>query len=87
MGTSTEDGREESVEFTFEGNLVTARDIGSGVAASAEIKADALAMLAEALELHGGGGVPIEDEDAFLREMGVHPEEGSEDETPPPWLD
>lgn len=87
MGTRTEDGREEGVEFTFEDDLVTARDIESGVAASGVSKSEALSRLAEALELHEGGGEPIEDEDAFLQEIGVDPEEIDEDETPPPWLE
>jgi len=86
MSTTAEDGHGEGVEFTFEENLVTARDIETGVAASGESKPEALSMLAEALELHEGGGEPIEDEEAFLREIGVDPTEVEEDESPPPWL-
>ena len=87
MGTITEDDYEEGVEFTVEDELVTARDIKSGVAASGTSKSDALAMLAEALELYEGGGEPIEDEDEFLREVGIAPESIDEDQTPPPWLE
>ena len=86
MSTTAEDRREEGVEFTFEDDLVTARDLESGVAASGGSKAEALSMLAEALELHEGGGEPIHDEESFLREIGIDPEEIDDDETPPPWL-
>lgn len=86
MSSTAEDRREEGVEFTHEDDLVTARDIGSSVASSGESKAGALAMLAEALALHEGGGEPIDYEDAFLRETGIDPDEVDEDDSPPPWL-
>ena len=86
MSTATDDRREEGVEFTYEDDLVTARDIETGVASSGNSKAAALAMLAEALALHEGGGNPIEDEDQFLRDIGIGPDEIDEDESPPPWL-
>lgn len=70
------DCREEGVEFIHEeSGLVTARDLETGLAADGELKAEALAMLAEVLTLHEGGGEPIEDETTFLREMGLDPEE------------
>lgn len=87
MGTTTDEGREKGVTFTYEETLVTARDIESGVAASGESKSEALARLAEALELHDGGGEPIEDEDTFLQEIGIEPDDIDGDETPPPWLE
>jgi predicted RNase H-like HicB family nuclease len=87
MSTTAGDRREEGVEFTHEDGLVTALDLETGVAASGESKAEALSMLAEALELHEGGGEPIEDEAAFLREVGIDPEEVDADETPPQWLE
>lgn len=74
MASTSEEGRTEGVEFLHEEGLVTARDIETGVASSGETKAEALAMLAEALELHAGGGEPVEDEDAFLEEIGLDPE-------------
>ncbi len=83
----TENRREEGVEFSYGGDPVTARDIETGVASSGGSKAEALAMLAEALVLHEGGGEPIEDDDAFLREIGIDPDEVDEDDSPPPWLD
>jgi predicted RNase H-like HicB family nuclease len=86
MSKAADDHRKEGVEFTYEENLVTARDIETGVASSGNSKAEALAMLAEALALHEGGGNPIEDEDQFLRDIGIDPDEVDEDETPPPWL-
>lgn len=86
MSSIAEDRREEGVEFTYEDGLVTARDIESGVASSGRSKAEALAMLAEALTLHEGGGDSIDDEDAFLKELGIDPDE-IEDAGPPPWLE
>lgn len=88
VSTTAEDRREAGVEFTYDdAGLVTARDIESGVASCGESKAEALAMLAEALALHEGGGEPIEDEAAFFREIGVDPDDIDEDTSPPPWLD
>jgi len=87
MSSTAEDRREEGVEFTYEGDLVTARDIETGVASSGTSKSEALAMLAEALVLHEGGGEPIEDEDEFLRDLGIDPSEITEVESPPPWLE
>jgi len=43
MATSSENDRADGVEFTYEGDLVTARDVESGVAASGESKPVALA--------------------------------------------
>lgn len=79
--------RETGVEYTYEENLVTATDIETGIASSGETKSEALAMLSEALELHEGGGEPIEDEEAYLRENGIDPDEINEDQSPPPWLE
>jgi predicted RNase H-like HicB family nuclease len=87
MSSTAEDRREEGVEFTHEGDLVTARDLETGVAASGNSKSEALARLAEALLLHEGGGEPIEDEEAFLREIGIDPDEIDESESPPPWFE
>jgi predicted RNase H-like HicB family nuclease len=86
VSSTAENRREEGVEFTYEEDLVTARDIETGVASSGESKAEALAMLAEALALHEGGGEPVDDEEAFLREIGIDPDDVDEDDAPPPWL-
>lgn len=46
----------------------------TGVGARGETRREALAELDEAVALHRGeGGTPIEDEDAFLRELGIDP--------------
>jgi len=72
----SQNNRSEGVEYIQEDDgRITARDIETGVASYGETKAEALAMLAEALELHAGDGDPIEDEDAFLEELGIDPEE------------
>ena len=66
---------QDGVRFSYEEHLVTATDVETGVAASGGSKPDALAKLADALALHEGDGEEIEDEDAFLREIGLDPSE------------
>lgn len=61
MSTATDDRRKEDVEFAYEDDLVTARDIETGVASSGKSKAVALAMLGEALVLHERGRAVSED--------------------------
>jgi len=74
MASATRDNRSEGVEFIHEDDgRITARDIETGVASYGETKAEALAMLAEALELHAGGGEPVTDDD--LREFGLDPDD------------
>ncbi|WP_276299157.1 type II toxin-antitoxin system HicB family antitoxin [Halorussus lipolyticus] len=69
MGTKSESGQTDCVEFIYEDDgRITAKDTETGVASYGETKAEALAMLAEALHLHDGGGEPIEDTTAFLDE-------------------
>ena len=63
------------VELRDEGELITATDTESGVASSGRSKSEALAMLSEALRLHDGEGEEIADEDAFLRDIGIDPED------------
>lgn len=75
MARTSEEERTEGVEINRDEGLVTARDIETGVAASGKSKAEALGRLADALDLHAGGGEPIEDEDAFLEEIGLDPKE------------
>jgi hypothetical protein len=65
---------------------VTARDRKSGVAACGDTKSIALARLAEALRLHEGGGDPTENEEVFLREVGIDPDAIDVDASPPPWF-
>jgi len=50
---------------------ITAHDTETGVSPYGESKAEALRMLAEALELHEGGGEPVSADD--LREFGLDP--------------
>mgnify|MGYP006875068112 FL=1 len=84
MATTSEKDRADGVELTYEGNLVTARNVESGVAASGGSKPVALSRLADALTLHAGGGEPIDDEGLFLEEIGVDPDEVT-DADEPPW--
>ena len=77
MSTTAEDRHgDRGVEFIYEDDLVTARDRETGVAASGESRAEALAMLAEALELHDNDATePLGNEDEVLREIGLDPDE------------
>jgi predicted RNase H-like HicB family nuclease len=69
------------VDFIHEDDgRVTARDRETGVASFGETKAEALRMLAEALELHESGGESVTDED--LDEWGLDPEEFDDEELP-----
>lgn len=83
MSVNTANGREKGVEFIYEADgRITARDIETGIASYGETKAAALGMLAEALELHGGGD-PVTDED--LQEFGLDPNVDDDQELPE-WL-
>jgi predicted RNase H-like HicB family nuclease len=67
----------------------SAIDEAVGVASQGETREDALANLDEAVALHTGeAGEPIEDEEAFLRDLGIDPEEveGAEDRDLPEFM-
>ncbi|MCU4744312.1 type II toxin-antitoxin system HicB family antitoxin [Natronoglomus mannanivorans] len=81
MASASRNGRSEGVEFIHEDDgSITAVDLETGVASYGDTKPEALAMLAEALELHEGGGEPVTDED--LEEWGLDPD--AEDDEPLP---
>lgn len=82
MASATrDDGPEEGVEFIHEDDgSVTAKDLETGVASFGDTRAEALRMLAEALELHEGGGEPVSDDD--LRELGIDPDDADDRELP-----
>ena len=88
MGAKSERGRTDGVEFIYEDDgRITAKDIETGVASYGETKAEALAMLAEALHLHEGGGEPIEDTGGFLEdELNVDPDEIDGDKELPDFM-
>lgn len=76
MASSSTSGDETGVEFIVEDDgSITARDLETGLARGGDTKAEALTHLAEVLTLHEGGGEPIEDEAAFVEELGLNPEE------------
>ena len=78
MASATKDGSEESdgVEFIHESDgSITARDTETGLARGGETRAEALSQLAEVLALENDEGEPIDDEDAFLEELGIDPDE------------
>lgn len=79
--TTREDDPEEGVEFVHEDDSrITARDTETGVASYGETKAEALRMLAEALELHEEGGEPVDDAD--LRELELDPDDEGDESVP-----
>ncbi|MFU8866551.1 type II toxin-antitoxin system HicB family antitoxin [Natronococcus sp.] len=79
MASATRNDRSEGVEFVHEDDgTITAVDLETGVASFGDSKSEALAMLAEALELHEGGGEPVTDED--LEEWGLDPDAQDEKE-------
>lgn len=67
-------------------DLFVARDETTGVASQGKTKPEALAMLAEALELHEGGGELVEDEDKTLRDRGIGPGEIDGDRKRPEFM-
>ncbi len=92
MASATEDREGEGpdgVEFVREDDgTVTARDLETGLARGGESRAEALAHLAEVLELHEGGGESIEHPDQFLREeLDIEPHELETTEELPDFLD
>ncbi|MFC3959995.1 type II toxin-antitoxin system HicB family antitoxin [Halovivax cerinus] len=64
MSSTTRQDTTEGVEFVHEDDgQITAVDLETGVASYGDTKAEALSMLAEALELHEGGDEPVTDAD------------------------
>ncbi|WP_276258642.1 type II toxin-antitoxin system HicB family antitoxin [Haloglomus litoreum] len=64
----------------------TAIDEATGVASQGETREAALENLDEAVALHEGGGDPIEDEEAFLREVGIDPDDVEETKDLPEFM-
>lgn len=75
MASRAQEESDDGVEFSYDADkgLYTALDVETGVASSGHSRSEALAMLAEALELHEGGGEPVTDAD--LREWGLDPDD------------
>ena len=82
MASATRDlNNGEGVEFIHEDDgSITAKDIETGVASFGDTKAEALRMLAEAIELHEGGGDPVTEED--LDEWGLENSEPGDEKLP-----
>lgn len=69
-----EDDRTEGVEFVHEDDgSITARDLETGIASFGDSKAEALAMLADALSMEREE--PIEAESEFLADLGIDPDD------------
>jgi predicted RNase H-like HicB family nuclease len=84
MASTTRDKGNGGVEFVYEDDgRVTAKDIETGVASFGDDRAEALRMLADALDAHHGKGDSV-DEDELAAELGLDEDEiGSEGR--PPW--
>jgi len=79
MTSSTRDGEtehEDEIRMWREDDMWVITDVETGVTTQGETREDALEMLDEAVGLHKGEiGEPIEDEEAFMEELGIDPEE------------
>jgi predicted RNase H-like HicB family nuclease len=79
MASSTRDGdldREDEIRMWREEDMWVITDVETGVTTQGETREDALEMLDEAVALHKGEiGEPIEDEEAFMEELGIDPDE------------
>ncbi|SFK67099.1 hypothetical protein SAMN04487950_0504 [Halogranum rubrum] len=84
MASTTRDNGNGGVEFVYEEDgRVTAKDIETGVASFGDDRAEALRMLADALDAYHGKGEPVDD-DELAAELGLSEDEiGSEGR--PPW--
>jgi predicted RNase H-like HicB family nuclease len=84
MASTARDNRKDGVEFIHEDDgRVTAKDIETGVASFGDDRAEALRMLADALDAYHGKGVPVDESD-LAAELGLGENElGSEGR--PPW--
>lgn len=85
MASASKDSNGEGVRFVHEDDgSITAVDEETGVASFGDTKAEALRMLAEALELHEGGGKPVTDED--FEEWRLDPDTVEEEEEHPDFV-
>jgi predicted RNase H-like HicB family nuclease len=79
MASSTrlnENAVEQEIHLTKEDDWWVAKDVETGVASQGKTREEALEMMDEAVALHKGEiGEPIEDEEAFLEELGIDPDE------------
>lgn len=81
MAHSVRDDPSDDIRFIREPDgSITATDEETGLARGGRTRGEALASLAEALTLAEGGGTPIEDPEAFLRDkLGIEPDDFDED--------
>jgi predicted RNase H-like HicB family nuclease len=84
MASTTRDKGNGGVEFVHEADgRVTAKDVETGVASFGDDRAEALRMLADALDAHHGKGESVA-EDELAAELGLGEDE-SGSEGRPPW--
>lgn len=86
MASTTRDNGNGGVEFIYEDDgRVTAKDIETGVASFGDDRAEALRMLADALDAYHGEGQPV-DEEKLAAELGLDEDE-IRSEGRPPWAE
>ena len=84
MASTTRDNRNGGVEFIHEDDgRVTAKDIETGVASFGDDRAEALRMLADALDAYHGEGESV-DESELAAELDLDEDEAGS-EGPTPW--
>lgn len=85
MASSTRDTDPHDAEIRLwrEDEWWIAKDVETGVTTQGATRADALENLDEAVALHvGTEGDPIDDEDAFARDLGLDPESADTKDLP-----
>lgn len=80
-------GVEPTILLTDEDGGWVATDTETGVASQGETREKALEMLDEAVALHKGEiGEPVEDEDEFLRDLGIDSNESDSERGLPEFM-
>jgi predicted RNase H-like HicB family nuclease len=75
------------ITLTREDERWVVLDEATGVASQGETREEALRLLDEAVALHTGKiGEPVEDEEAFLQEIGIDPKEIDRDRDLPEFI-
>lgn len=80
-------GLDPTITLSKESDGWVATDTETGVASQGETREEALNMLDEAVALHTGEiGEPVEDEEEFLRDIGIDPDEVGQDRELPEFM-
>lgn len=83
MSNVVTDNRSEGVGFVHEDDgSITAKDRETGLARGGQTYSESLANMAEYSRTRRGEGEPVENPDAFLRDLGIDPDEQFADSNP-----